>query len=283
MKIATHNSLFHADDVFAAAVLLWVFPEATVDRTRNPEVIAAADIVFDVGATYDPEKGRFDHHQRGGAGVRPNGVPYSSFGLVWKHYGGRLVNSALWERVDRVLVQSVDALDCGHQEPNVHSTSLAVSGFNPVWNAEDADFDAAFMRAVEFARGILERTIAWERSVLEARELVATADRREDGRLLVLDQFCPWQDHVHAIEGLEALTYVIFLQGDTWMIFQVPVAPGSFEGRKSLPESWAGLRDQALAEATGVEDAVFCHPGRFCGGARSLGGAVKLATLALHA
>lgn len=33
----------------------------------------------------------------------------------------------------------------------------------------------------------------------------------------------------------------------------------------------------ALAELTGVEDAVFCHPGLFIGGARSKEGAVELA------
>ena len=41
----------------------------------------SADIVIDVGGQYDPDAGRFDHHQRGGAGERENGIPYSSFGL----------------------------------------------------------------------------------------------------------------------------------------------------------------------------------------------------------
>ena len=41
---------------------------------------------LDVGGSYDAEARIFDHHQRG-APLRPDGQPYSSFGLIWKHYG----------------------------------------------------------------------------------------------------------------------------------------------------------------------------------------------------
>ncbi len=56
-------------------------------RTRDLEVINKADIVIDVGGEYNADTGRFDHHQRGGAGERENGIPYSSFGLIWQKYG----------------------------------------------------------------------------------------------------------------------------------------------------------------------------------------------------
>jgi uncharacterized UPF0160 family protein len=61
----------------------------------------------------------------------------------------------------------------------------------------------------------------------------------------------------------------------------VPVAPGSFVARQDLPASWSGLRDQELAAVTGVADSVFCHSNLFIAGARSLGGALRLAALAL--
>ena len=87
ITIATHNGNFHADDVFSIAALKNIFPAFNLVRTRDLEVIGKADVVIDVGGIYDPETGRFDHHQRGGAGERENGIPYSSFGLVWKKYG----------------------------------------------------------------------------------------------------------------------------------------------------------------------------------------------------
>ena len=33
--------------------------------------------------------------------------------------------------------------------------------------------------------------------------------------------------------------------------------------KKKLPKAWAGLRNEELAAVTGVEDAIFCHTGRF--------------------
>jgi uncharacterized UPF0160 family protein len=90
IRIVTHDGNFHADDVFACATLsLWAKKQGydcVITRTREAHIVAKADIVVDVGMEYDPQRGRFDHHQRGGAGTHENGVPYASFGLVWKHY-----------------------------------------------------------------------------------------------------------------------------------------------------------------------------------------------------
>jgi uncharacterized UPF0160 family protein len=80
--IVTHNGNFHADDVFSIAAFKCIFSSFKLIRTRDFDIIAKADIVIDVGGEYDPEAGRFDHHQRGGAGERENGIPYSSFGLI---------------------------------------------------------------------------------------------------------------------------------------------------------------------------------------------------------
>ena len=41
------------------------------------------------------------------------------------------------------------------------------------------------------------------------------------------------------------------------------------------------LRDQALADVTGVADAVFCHNGVFIAGAKSKQGALQLAAMAV--
>ena len=51
-KIVTHDGNFHADDVFSVAALKCIFPSFELIRTRNPEIIAKADIVLDVGGEY---------------------------------------------------------------------------------------------------------------------------------------------------------------------------------------------------------------------------------------
>ena len=40
--IITHSGPFHADDVFAVAVLRRLAPDAAITRTRDPTVLAAA-------------------------------------------------------------------------------------------------------------------------------------------------------------------------------------------------------------------------------------------------
>ena len=92
MIIATHSGKFHADDVWAVAVLDLVFPGRELVRTRDAQVIEAADFAVDVGGVWNPDSGRFDHHPKGFQGARPSGVVYASAGLVWKTYGPRCVS-----------------------------------------------------------------------------------------------------------------------------------------------------------------------------------------------
>lgn len=63
--LGTHDGSFHCDEVLAL-VMLRQLPEckgAKLVRTRKSELLKQCDIVFDVGAEYDPEKHLYDHHQ----------------------------------------------------------------------------------------------------------------------------------------------------------------------------------------------------------------------------
>jgi uncharacterized UPF0160 family protein len=285
ITIATHNGNFHADDVFSIAALKNIFPSFKLIRTRDLELIGKADIVIDVGGEYDPEAGRFDHHQRGGAGGRENGIPYSSFGLIWQKYGLEICqgNQEVANTVDSGLVSTIDAIDCGHVEGVSQGISLSqtISMFNPTWQ-EDSHFDSCFDEAVEFASRVLTRFIASANGGISAKAIVAKAiDNAEDPRVIVLEKYTPWKRTVHALS--EEALYVIYpSQTGQWRIQTVPVEPGSFEDRKSLPKQWAGLSDNALKEVTGIDDAMFCHNGLFIAGAESFESTMKMATMALQ-
>jgi uncharacterized UPF0160 family protein len=285
ITIATHNGNFHADDVFSIAALKNIFPSFKLIRTRDLELIGKADIVIDVGGEYDPEAGRFDHHQRGGAGGRENGIPYSSFGLIWQKYGLEICqgNQEVANAVDSGLVSTIDAIDCGHVEGVSQGISLSqtISMFNPTWQ-EDSHFDSCFDEAVEFASRVLTRFIASANGGISAKAIVAKAiDNAEDPRVIVLEKYTPWKRTVHALS--EEALYVIYpSQTGQWRIQTVPVEPGSFEDRKSLPKQWAGLSDNALKEVTGIDDAMFCHNGLFIAGAESFESTMKMATMALQ-
>ena len=75
----THAGKFHADDVFATALLQILRPDIKI--TRGFVVPDGFDgIVYDVGY------GMFDHHQEPRE-YRANGVPYAAFGLLWRVLG----------------------------------------------------------------------------------------------------------------------------------------------------------------------------------------------------
>jgi uncharacterized UPF0160 family protein len=283
--IVTHNGNFHADDVFSIAALKTIFPSFTLIRTRDVEIIAKADIVIDVGGVYDPETGRFDHHQRGGAGERENGIPYSSFGLMWQKYGLDICqgNQDVANGVDASLVSKIDAIDCGHVEGIYAGISLSqtISMFNPTWQ-EDSHFDTCFDEAVDFASRVLTRFIASSSGGINAKAIVAKAiDIAQDPRVIVLEKYTPWKKTVHALS--EKALYMIYpSHSGQWIIQTVPVEPGSFEDRRPLPKEWAGLSDKTLQEVTGIHDAMFCHNGLFIAGAESFESTMKMASIALQ-
>lgn len=283
MKIYTHNGGFHADEVFAVAFLRMFFGFLGVVRTRCLDDMTFGDIVVDVGGIYDPEKGFFDHHQREGAGERENGVPYSSFGLVWKSFGLACVDEdeRVFEYVDEALVQGIDAIDCGKmvstnmcgdEDVNVMSVSSLISGINPMWNEEVSSDkeDEAFMSAVVVAEIVLRGIIGRAQADSEARKIVEQAVLESSDRIMTLPKFCPWQRHLAELD--DTILYVVFpdARSETWRVQCVPETPGSMVCKKPLPKSWWGLRDQELANVTGATGAIFCHRNGFIAGNRSI-------------
>merc|ERR1719199_2039044 len=113
--IATHHGTFHADEVMACVMLklLPQYARLPICRTRDTKVIDKAEIVVDVGATYEPEKHRYDHHQSSFTTTYNEGyagIKLSSAGLVFKHFGAKVVECVSGvtdpEAVDK-LVQKV--------------------------------------------------------------------------------------------------------------------------------------------------------------------------------
>ncbi|MEY2535528.1 MAG: hypothetical protein QOF29_3438 [bacterium] len=290
MRVATHNGSFHADEVFALGALSLLGEPLDVVRSRDPATLAAADLRVDVGFRNDPATGDFDHHQKGGAGERANGVPYASFGLIWREFGRRICggDADVATRVDEALVQGIDANDAGHGSapPSDGVRPMTVSGLigglNPTWEEElTAEEEAArFDQAVVLAAGVLEREIASAGAQQRAGRLVRDAiDRATDPRLIELDRNVPWK-HVVVTEAPQAL-FVITPKRAGWGLEAVPRQLGSFENRLDLPEAWGGLDGPQLAALTGVPDALFCHAKRFLAVARSREGIAALAQQAL--
>ena len=292
MRVATHPGNFHADDVFAIAALELVHGELEIVRTRDPEAQAAADLRVDVGGSHDPETGDFDHHQKGGAGERENGIRYASFGLVWREHGEALAGSEeAAAAIDERLVCGVDANDVGQTlvealvgDVRPMSVSGVIAALNPAWDEalSAAEEDERFAQAVALARGMLEREIAGAAAFDRARGLVADAIRRApDPRVIELDSNMPWRETV--ITSAPEALYVVYPKSDGWGSQAVPREVGSFENRLSFPAEWRGRSGAELAAATGVEDAIFCHGAGFYASAGSREGIVALVSASMAA
>jgi uncharacterized UPF0160 family protein len=61
----------------------------------------------------------------------------------------------------------------------------------------------------------------------------------------------------------------------------ISLTPSSFENRVSLCKDWRGIRDQELADKSGIESIAFVHHSGFIGGAWKLEDAIKMAELSL--
>lgn len=295
IRIITHSGNFHTDEVFACAALSILLDDRgeayEIIRTRDPEVIKTGDLVVDIGGEHDTSRGRFDHHQAGGAGARENGIEYSSLGLVWDYFGEELCGSKrVADAIDRRLVQPIDAADNGtavYEQvfEGVHPYLIhdIIVAYRPSWK-EGERHDVQFREMMEIARHILKREMLVETDKQEGEELVRHAyEQAEDKRVIILDGHYPWEDVLN--DYAEPL-YVVkpdHQNGGNWKVKAVRDDMHSFVSRKSLPEHWAGKRNGALEEATGIADAVFCHNDLFIAVAKTKEGALEMARIAVDA
>jgi len=84
--LATHNGTFHADESLAIFLLsqLPKYANAKILRSRDPAVLATAEVVVDVGGVYDHNAKRYDHHQRGFEETIDGKNKLSSAGLIYR-------------------------------------------------------------------------------------------------------------------------------------------------------------------------------------------------------
>ena len=131
---------------------------------------------------------------------------------------------------------------------------------------------------------------------IPARGLVESAlasrfDVHPSGSVVKFSSGSPWKDHLFSIEPTlspaSEILYVLYPESDApdskWRIQCVPKNSDSFENRKSLPESWRGVRDDKLSEVAGIKGCIFCHASGFTGGAATYEAVLEMAQKSLDA
>lgn len=300
--LVTHSGAFHADEVCAAAILTVLYPHAEIVRTRDAaliEELAPNAIIFDVGDVFDHAQRRYDHHQKGNPMREGGKVPYSSFGLIWGHYGwdymlnhiglSALHAAPVAHAFDMGFVLDIDALDNGAIQPGqealLHPAALPalIVDQRPDFDNDDPNaMDEAFLAAVDLAR-----------VAINARLRKITADQRSEGivrrairdrthrRYIELPRGMAYDGPIHAASADDVL-FVINPSNGEWQLNTVARTLGEYGARKDLPAAWAGLRGRTLADKCGVPDAVFCHQARFIAIAKTREGILALLAQALE-
>lgn len=264
----THGGRFHADDVFSAALLKLLNPDIKIHRVfETPDDYDG--IVFDIGY------GKFDHHQEN-AEIRENGMPYASFGLLWREFGeGIMANLCPAEQAakeaahfDESFIEQLDEDDntgCGNQLAGV------IGSFNPSWDDENPQ-DKCFYEAVNFAGLILRKRLNGIASIYRAKKLVEEALRNEQDNIVILPRFAPWR-MVLVPSDAEFVVYPSQRGG-----YSAQVIPTDFDTKEAkcdFPAEWAGKPGEELKKISGIETLHFCHKGRFLISADSLDDVIK--------
>ena len=297
--LVTHSGGFHADELLSSVILTRLYPDAQVQRSRSPDwVTPAADrIIYDVGGAYDADAQIFDHHQRG-APLRDDGQPYSSFGLVWKHYGRAYLAAsgiadahldAVHASFDAGFVLPVDLVDNGALSVSAAGplSSMTLPGLletlKPVF--DDADplaEDRAFQTALSIARSFVEARVARNAAKLRAEALVHQAILQAGkGRVLELPTGMPSRPAIAKAQA-DHLLFVVHPRNQDWCVTGIRRSEDGFELRADLPAAWAGLTNADLEAACGVPGASFCHNGRFIAAAKTREAALTMADIAVR-
>jgi uncharacterized UPF0160 family protein len=298
-QLVTHSGGFHADELLSSVILSRLFPDAQLVRTRDKQILtpAADKIIYDVGGDYDPERQIFDHHQRPNP-LREDGQPFSSFGLIWAHYGQDYL-AALDVPVDDIaeihtafdakFVLPIDLLDNGAMEPSVAgplsilTLPSLLGSLKPVFDdpSPTAD-DDAFVTAMPVAGAFVEAMIRNFAAKARARALVETAIATAGtSAILELPMGMPYRSALDAA-GADHMLFVVTPRGGDWTLGGIKLSNDTFDQRADLPAAWAGLTDQALEDASGVKGAKFCHNGRFIAVASSRDAIMAMAQIAVN-
>lgn len=296
--LVTHSGGFHADELLSSVVLTRLYPDADLVRTRDRQVITpgADKIIYDVGGNFDAALQIFDHHQRPGP-LREDDQPFSSFGLIWAHYGHAYLaaldvpeeaTDAIHTKFDAKFVLPIDLLDNGAIEPSVAGplsilTLPALLGsLKPVFDdASPTADDDAFFAALPIARSFVEAQIRNFAAKARSKRIVEEAiEKTGSAPILELPMGMPYRSALDQAEA-DHILFVVHPRGADWTLGGIKLSSDTFDQRADLPAAWAGLTDAALEEASGVKGAKFCHNARFIAVADSRDAILEMAALAV--
>ena len=245
--IVTHDGVFHADEVFATALIKLIAKsnnenKIEVIRTRNPKILQE-HLELETSMVIDVGNSEFDHHQELKYNlINGEEVPMSSFGLVHKKF--LELDLIMFDKDLQNLAVEVDKADNGVAPSTV---STLIRTFTPNWNDKsDTAMDDAFEKAVKFAKKILknmlektnssllaEETIKYEIQNLKKQELLYGTKRN----YLILQNYIPFQETIikyNETVSEDKIKFVINKNKNKFNLHTIKKSLGSFENHVDL-------------------------------------------------
>lgn len=276
INVAVHNGEFHADEALAIA-LLRVLSGAEIYwvRTRDPKVLADAELRIDVG------EGLLDHHGK----RSEQGVAACSrvFALLFQ---SRSQPKEVWEALDPVVVATA-ATDTGvsgstNINPWVHAAAMAARarGENP-----DEAFNKVVDKMTEFVADLVEAAQAAAKAKFAASDAIVKAG---DSKVVAFPAEARLANVKQMLWELKApCVYYVSPEGESdWRVLcaadpELPFDP--FGSRRLIPAKFRGLRGTGLdlALPDGFIGGIFCHQAGFIAGFTSREAAVQFANICL--
>jgi uncharacterized UPF0160 family protein len=285
----THGGRFHADDLFAAAIMLLVFSftEPENETFKVARALTTDDISNANGVTFDIGGGEFDHHQKGGNGYHSNGVPYAAFGLIFRQFGkdviSKVVNSTdtsiinpIFDRLENSIVSTVDACDNG--ESGVDSRKYHIVSMSEYISARymsceitrhnltNDDYNEQFLFALEEVTTYLVITIKKEFHLIQGDQKVVKLLNNSDDNILVLDDDLPYRNALINHPKGSSIQLVIkpSIRGGFQLcsIPKIGVKTPNDSFKVAFPQEWSGESGHKLQELTHCGSAIFCSNDR---------------------
>lgn len=291
ITIVTHDGVFHADDVIAVAIMRGSLANLIrTIRTRDPREFETADILVDVGAEYDPERGRFDHHQKGFTEQHEGTeIPYAAAGLAWRYFGKKFVQmhnppfldpklcDAVFDRIMNDVMIEVDALDNGIAYNAKLGINTVISSLNPA-HGDYWVYNAHFERAVELVRFWLANYVNTVlKQVTDHQNAIEAFSGGDD--IVTFDQVnTAWKKVIGDMlrRGEQPPKLVVYPDPTgLWRVQTTPSDPDNiFSMSCPAPSDWRGKRQFMVGDYTPVD---FVHPNGFIGGAPTREAATAMA------
>ena len=191
IKIYTHSGVFHADEVFAIA-LIEVFTKLEIEvyRTRDEQLINNAKkendcMLIDLGSEYDISRKLFDHHQS-------DSLPASNVLILNYLFNKGLIDNNVYPELLGIM-QGISDWDINANEVHQRwdysfvNVSMLISAYNinPKNNAQQ---DIAFGRAINVAVEYLRNQLRFIETKVKSKKDYESGNKLSD-KVIMFDSY----------------------------------------------------------------------------------------------